>query len=1031
MFRSLASLVTAFFLAVTMYAQVASVCTVRFAGDVSIQTPQRNYGMVSVLVKPTGLPLQSYDANEVRYVGSVDLQHGEMDPAILVHDGLGIGCEYVGTASRDGRGTMIVTINTTGSSPTAVVELIVEKDPLEGLVATCDGDVRTDWTDHWIKQYRTSFETSKGIFEYPGLTQQGEWMTAVVRKRIQGVFDNESRTIESVTTVDMQLGGSPIVKLAPVRIGPLIPGVPVPLMWVATALYGDETIRMKSATLNVGNRTIEMTRSGDQNFVAHDVDVVGDATWEDENVPVSVRAELSDGTVLEAIYVQELIRRPFWLDEGAVFTVVPGDAWQNYVNYSLKDGIRGGDAVLNMRKSDITCYFLDRVHPVFTPSIGFGGIKLGTTSGSFYNDVDWDTRSNEIQRNVFTLSMQLPDRVEFDIPVTTLFRVDDGRLDMAYTTGLNPRVKGTSKVVRTMGSLFGSMLDRLHSAATQEELLVIDTTRVVMEYDGALTLFSLVRFDRLDIDLLKAGPHPQFDLMMDLKAEQSTDINDYLTVHASTKGHLIWIGVLGDTVESHIVGGTSRQVLITDLFGDLTVVADETAKVWREPIPIVQQPGGGTIPTAMVAESNTRNIAAIDQRAGARPVIAGGGGKRGMVWAGRNGRHPVITVATMDDMSQNIRTLDFGSSQPFVHGPSAAFDGQGRMVVVWESAASAVPTNAPVNIAAFIADIVLRWAVIDVKHNIVLDSGVFAGASALHPQLRATADGAVHVFWKATRGSLSSIVHAVWGGNVWSTPRSVVSDVPDMGMWNAAVDKPSTALVTWMAGQDAYSATTDGKESEIVFHGTAQGILPLLTADDHSWVVLRSNGLISILPHDRAFHIQFGHDELGPSFARGEARMDGSSLLIGAVRSDGFVVVRHEGAKTTVLTEDLPPMGEYVRWGSARWAADGTLDYCMTTVGDNTVVDDRATILFGRAFMDRTTSVDRTVQTGAPGGFCASPGRSLDFISSSGAYQWYDVMGRSIYRMDVVDGTVPVCPGLVQGIYLVRGPGYNGSVFIR
>jgi len=202
--------------------------------------------------------------------------------------------------------------------------------------------------------------------------------------------------------------------------------------------------------------------------------------------------------------------------------------------------------------------------------------------------------------------------------------------------------------------------------------------------------------------------------------------------------------------------------------------------------------------------------------------------------------------------------------------------------------------------------------------------------------------------------------------------------------------------------------------------------------DGKRTVVLSISGRVAMADHDQPASIrQFGNDELGPAFAHAQARMNGDVLMLGAMRGDGFVVARHDGATTTILSDLLPPVEEYVRWGSIRWADDGTIDYGMATVTDNTVAGDEAMVLLGRAYLGNTTSVIDIDTRSASGGYDVSPGHRLAFASSAGTYEWYDVMGRRVHRMDVVEGTSPICPELAVGTYFVAGPGYRGAVLVR
>jgi len=1033
MIKTLMTLAAMCCLSIGAHAEMDSVCTVRYEGGVSVRTSQRNYGTVSILVAPTVLSAVSRTATTAVYEGPVILKHGSLDLGFLTRDGAGAGCQYGGYTSENGKGTMRVEVDATGSSPNISVRLSIDEEPREGVIKKCDGVLSTDWTGHWAYQYRTSYETSANTFVYGGLAQQGAWMTKVEQKSTQRFFNDEVWTIGSMTTVDVRTGASPRVILSPSRTIPLLPGVAVPTTWRATILYGNDTTAIRSAVLMVRDRQFPMNAEGSRSFVIDDVDVAGEATWQDTAVSVSVRAEMNDSTILDDSYRIPFVKRPSWLADDAVITIADTES-PDYVRYDVEKGILGGRAALTMAKKTIAFYDRGTIQPVLGATCGFGGdIMMGATDGSFHNENGWNGIGGS-KDDIFTISMNLPDRVDFHMPVTTLFRMDQRTLDLAYYADPSEGAKETTVVQRTLGSLFGPLLDSINPVVTPAELEMITDVMIDAKYDATLKMRA--HFERTAIDAVTPGDNSDIDLDYTLKANGSVDVNDYLTIHAMTSADVRWAGNFGvDSVRLGEVEGGSDRSLVVDVLGELTAVATESAYIQGGMTPIVRRSVRDVMP-AMLLSENERSMVAFRQRGSARPVVAVASvGTRALVWAGRaegNGR-PVVATAILTKSSPHVKRLDIPSTA-FVHRPSATFDDQNRMMVVWESAPTVPASPKRADVVAFLPSIGLRWALIDAEKQIVLDSGSLDASSAVQPQLHAAVDGSVHAFWKST-GMTSAIMHAVWDGSVWSTPEAVVSGVSSLTSWNAAMRSTGQGIVTWIADGTAFSSVPGpvASWSSPMNHGPARNVVPLLMEDGGRNVVLSASGRVSVVDHDQPASIrQFGNDELGSAFTRAQAQMNGDVLMLGAMRGDGFVVARHDGATTVILSDLLPPVEEYVRWGSIRWADDGTIDYGMVTVLDNTVTGDEALILLGRAFIDKTTSVsDAGAHSTNNVGCDVRPGHRLAFIMTAGTYEWYDVMGRRVHRMEVVEGMSSVCPGLAAGTYFVDGPGYRGAVLVR
>lgn len=1016
-----------------VWAQLDEYCTVRYEGGVTIQSPEQSYGNTSVVVQPTVLPAIQRTASTAIYEGPVVLRHGTVDLRFYLRDGPGPGCEYMGSTSEDGRGMMRVEVDANGSAPVITVRLTADTKPREGLIRKCSGELGTTWYEHWFYQYKASYGNGQDTFRYSEFTPQGEWYHRKEDMRTQYHDGTTIWTVSSETTVDVRIGASPRIVLSPSRTIPLIPGVAIPTTWRATLLYGHDTTAIRSAVLIVRDKQYPMTADDPQSFSIEDVDVAGEATWQDTAVPVSVRAEMNDSSILDDSYWISFVRKPVWLADDAVIT--RGDTESpSYIRYDVERGIRGGATSLAMRKKTVAFYDRGDVQPVLGAACGFGGdVMTGATSGSFHNENGWNGIGGQ-KEGIFTISMNLPDRVEFHVPVTTLFRMEDRKLDLSYFVDPSEGTKATATVPRSLASLFGSLLDSIEPMVTPAEMGMMNDANIDTKYDATLRMMAY--FGRTAIDTISPGDASTIDLDYSLKANGSIDVNDYVTVHAMTGAAVRWAGIFGtDSIRMDEVEGGSDRSLIVDVLGELTTVATESAHVMAGLTPIVQRPVRDVMP-AMLLSENERLMVAFRQRGSARPVVSTAPiGTRALTWAGREegSGKSVVSTAILTKSSSRIKLLDIPSTA-FVHRPSAAFDGENRLMVVWESAPTVPVSPKLADVKAFLPSIGLRWAVIDAEKQIIVDSGAIDASSAVQPRLHADADGSVHAFWKTT-GTTSAIMHAVWNGSTWSTPRSVVTGVASLTSWNAAVKSAEQGIVAWIADGIAFSSVPNsGTWSPGLNHGPARNVVPLLTEDGRRNVVLSASGRVIVADHDQPASMrQFGNDELGSAFVHAQAQMNGDVLMLGAMRGDGFVVARHEETPSTtlILSDLLPPVESYVRWGSIRWADDGTIDYGMATVIDNTVAGDEAMILLGRAYIGNTTGVTDAGTRATSGGYDVRPGHRLTFVRTAGTYEWYDVMGRSAHRMDVADGTRAVCPGLTPGVYLVRGPGYNGSVLVR
>lgn len=1032
MIKTLMTLAAMCCLTIGARAEMDSVCTVRYEGGVTIRNQERSYGTTSVLVQPTVLPAIHRTSSMAIYEGAVVLRHGSVNLDFYLRDGLGAGCQYMGSTSEDGRGTMRVEVDASGSIPVITVRLTAEVKPREGLIKKCDGELTTTWYEHWYYQYKDSYGTGQDTFRYSEFTPQDEWYRRKESVRNQHHDGTTLWTVESETTIDVRIGASPRIVLSPARTIPLIPGVAVPTTWYATVLYGNDTTAIRSAVLMVRDKQYPMKAEGPLSFSIEEVDVAGDATWQDTAVAVSVRAEMNDSTVLDDSYWIPFVKRPSWLADDAVIRVADTES-PEYVRYDVEEGIVGGRTSLKMAKKTVAFYDRGRSQPVLGTTCGFGpDVETGATDGSFHNEGGWNGIGGS-KEDIFTISMNLPDRVDFRMPVITLFRMDEKRLDLAYYTDPSEGARGTAVVQRTLGSLFGSLLDSIGPMVTPTDMEMINDANIDAKYDATLKMRTY--FERTAVDTVTPGDNSDMGIEYTLKANGSIDVNDYVTIHAMTGANVKWAGIFGtDSIRVDAVEGGTDRSLIVDVLGDLTAVATESAHVMAGMAPVVQRPVRNVIP-AMLLSENERLMVAFRQRGSARPVVAVASiGTRALAWAARaeGSGKPTVAVAIQTKSSPRVKMLDIPSTA-FVHRPSAAFDGENRLVVVWESASTVPASSKLADVKVFLPSIGLRWAIIDAEKQIVLDSGTIDVSSAVQPQLHTAVDGSVHAFWKTT-GMTAAIMHAVWDGSSWSTPTSVVSGVPSLVSWNAAMRSTDQGIVTWMADGAAFSSVLGSAASwsTPVGHGPAQNVVPLLTEDGKRTVVLSASGRVSVVDHDLPASIrQFGNDELGSAFARAQARMSGEVLMLGAMRGDGFVVARHDGATTVILSDLLPPMEDYVRWGSIRWADDGTIDYGMATVIDNTVVGDEALILLGRAFIGNTTNVIDAGVRPMNIGYDVHPGHRLVFATTAGVYDWYDVMGRRVYSMEVMGGIAVPCPNLSPGFYTVRGSGYRGPVLVR
>lgn len=1032
MIKTLMTLVAVCCLVVGAHAEMDSVCTVRYEGGVTIQLPEQNYGNTSVVVQPTVLPAIHRTASTAIYEGPVVLRHGAVDLRFYLRDGPGPGCEYMGSTSEDGQGTMRVEVDASGSTPVITVRLTADTKPREGLIKKCSGELGTTWYEHWFYQYKASYGNGQDTFRYSEFTPQSDSYRRKEDMRTQYHDGTTIWTVTSETTVDIRIGASPRIVLSPSWTIPLIPGVAIPTTWRATLLYGHDTTAIRSAVLIVRDKQYPMTAEGPQSFSIEDVDVAGEATWQDTAVPVSVRAEMNDSSILDDNYWIPFVRKPVWLADDAVIT--RGDTESpSYIRYDVERGILGGATSLAMMKKTVAFYDRGNVQPVLGAACGFGGdVMTGSTVGSFHNENEWNGIGGS-KDGIFTIPMNLPDRVDFHMPIVTLFRMDGKALDIAYYADPSEGSKETANVQRTLGSLFGSLLDSVKPMMTPAEMEMLNGLVTDVKYDAMLKMRA--RFERTAIDTLTLGGTAEFDLMYTLKASGSIDVNDYVTLHTMTHADVAWKAGFGlDSIApGDVEGGTDRSLVI-EVLGELTSVASESAHVQAGPTPIVQRPVRDVIP-AMLLSENERLMVAFRQRGSARPVVSTAPiGTRALVWAGREegSGKPVVSTAILTKSSSRVKLLDIPSTA-FVHRPSAAFDGENRLMVVWESAPTVPVSPKLADVKAFLPSIGLRWAVIDAEKQIIVDSGAIDASFAIQPRLHADADGSVHAFWKTT-GATSAIMHAVWNGSTWSTSRSVVTGVASLTSWNAAVRSADQGIVTWVADGVAFSSVPGSGTWSLRNHGPARSIVPLLTEDGRRNVVLSASGRVTVVDHDQPASVrQFGNDELGSAFEHAQARMNGDVLMLGAMRGDGFVVARHEEALSTtlILSDLLPPVDSYVRWGSIRWADDGTIDYGMATVIDNTVTGDEAMVLLGRAYIGNTTSVTDAGAHSTNGGYDVRPGRRLTFAATAGTYEWYDVMGRRVHRMEVAEGASPVCPELAAGTYFVDGPGYRGAVLVR
>lgn len=1038
-------------------AELDKYCTVSFEGAISVRTQTKDYGTISVAIKPTAV-LASPGPYGQEYGGKVELYYRSLDPDILVHDRLRPNCTFVGATGRMVEGYVEVYVDTTKTPYYRGIRIKFADGPKEAFLTRCNDTTAIDSLQYWFTQYMAAYEMPGNGVYYEDLSPQAKGAGKVDRRQMRRTDVEGVWITDVVTTVEITDGAAPVLHFG--RSGlelPLIPGVPTLTDWGVTLAFGKDTVEGQSAEMTIDGERYQMTKRDKRYFDYYEVDVAGHATWRDTAVPVSVRMILNDGTVLVDTAWQPLIRRPDWLVEGTEFEVstVPNNG--SLYQYSFTGGIMSGRLSLPFKEPVWSFYSGPDIHPLFKSPMGFSSfVDVDQADGAFRVEERWNYgeevwgASPKLQDNWLTIPFMLFERFDFRFRILPLFSVVGRELRLAYALDdRNARSSMTLRGLRRMDDLYSSMMTSMEAVATRDEIARIAGTTLQTDYDGSLSI-STGLFTRIGNDMLVPIREFMVGVDIDIESSQSIDVNEYLTIHATTDGDLEWSSHMNaDSIESTYLRRTqAEQIVLADVLGDVFLLHSRSYPTSVVPTSVIQPPSHNDIPSILVGETNERRGLDSRQRNGARPAIAvGADGVRATVWSTRhvpNTGRPVIAVAATTDMTSSLgpKLLYVGSSQFWVHRPDVVFDGQNRMIVVWESAQEAPRSSKPDDVAAYLTTIRLRWAAIDMKKWKAVDSGQVDVAPARGVQLHTAPDGTVHAFWKSTYNaatSSSSIKHSTWNGQKWSAPEVVMFDVTGMSSWNSAVRSGDRMIVAVVADGRGYSAVPGAGTWSIQDHGPAENILPLLTDDGRRQVVIRVDSALVVADHDELVsRTQFGRDDMGLAFSRAKARMDGNSLLLAGVRNDGLAVIRHDGLRTTVLSEPQAwgmGWGEdgYIRWGSVLWLDGGTVDYSLATISRNGYYEEDDTrILIGRFPLDVVTSSEEVLRQGAGVmSYAVSSGHRLTFASSAGTYEWYDVMGRLVHRMEVAEGAPPVCPELVAGTYFVDGPGYRGAVLVR
>lgn len=608
------------------WAEIDEHCTVSYGGRVTTWTQERSSGVASMLIKPIVFTAIHRTATTAVFEGPVVLQHDSVDLKFFLRNEPGSGCEYVGSTSEDGQGTLRIEVDANGATPVITARLTIETKPREGLIRKCNGNTTTTWYEYWFDQYKYSHEMEQDSFVRPSLESDGSYRGS---KYVGQQYRHDSSVwdVEYLTTIDVKIGISPRVILTPSLPGavftpsltmPLIPGIEVPMNFSANLVYGKSTAKLRSATLTARDKRYPMEAiyvTNPRLFWIGDIDVAAEATWQDTGTYVSVRAEMSDGTILDDSCLVSFVKRPFWLADNAVIRR-GSTGWKEYVRYDIIHGVPGGSMALPVQKLVTTFYDNDRVQPVFGPACGFGSnVRFSAMGGSFHNVFDWNGLGEP--SGVLKLSMDLPDRIEdLSLSVAPKFRIRDRKLEVAYCPA-----SGTEESIiapRTLGSFYGPLLDSLKPLVNQVEMTSIVDEMIGVQYDVSLYMqayWGLIAPDKL---ALVDGPN-LFDLQNAIRTMESIEVNDYLTLHTYTKADLSWKAQLTtDSIRSDNVSGGSYQWLAVDALGEFTVVASESANVAWKPTSIVQRSVREDLP-AVLLNDNERTFVAYHQPGSAHP----------------------------------------------------------------------------------------------------------------------------------------------------------------------------------------------------------------------------------------------------------------------------------------------------------------------------------------------------------------------------------------------------------------------------
>jgi len=1042
-------------LATSTWAQIDKYCTVRFEGAISVRTQSKDYGTISVAIKPTVLFAEAGPYGP-QYSGGVELYYRSLDPDILIHDQLGPNCTFAGVTGKMAEGRIEIYVDTTKTPKYYGMRLLFADSPKEVLTKRCGDATDTDSLHYWVTRYRAAYGLDGNTFYYDDFTQQTSGARKVDHQQIRTTDSNGIWTTDVTTTIEITDGSTPQMHVGWAGMKwPLIPGVPTLTDWSGSLVFGNDTMEAVSVEMTINGERYPMNKRNGRSFDYYEVDLVGHTTWQDTAVPVFFRTVLNDGTILEDTVWQPLMKRPDWLVEGTGFKVSGTSSDGGPLRYSFTNGVRSGRLNIALREPTISFYAGPGIHPVFNVPMGFMSyVDAGTASGAFYLWEQWNSGRDywiipSVVGDSVIVPFQLQERFDFHFGIIPMFSVVGRDLRMAYSFERSGTTSATWRSLGRMDALYGSMMNSMEEIAAPEEIARVAGTTLATRYRAGLGLANSQLMRIGNDELVPTGPL-WASVSLDISTSQSIDVNEYLAIHATTEADLKWnVSMTPDSIteKSLTHGGLSEQILLADVLGNVFRLTSRFDPARLVPTPVVQRPSSHEVPPVLMNETNERNYMDSRQRHGARPAIAvNADGVRAAVWSARheyNTGIPVVAVAARTpDMTSSAKLMHIGSSQPFIHRPAVAFDNQNRMIVAWESAREVPRSSKSGDVAEFLPTIKLRWAVIDMKRWKAVDSGQVDVAPGRGIQLHTATDGTVHAFWKSTYNAATasaSIKHSTWNGQKWSAPEVVMFDVVGMGPWNSAVRNDDRMIVALTADGHGYSAAPGADRWSIQDHGPAENILPLLTSDGRRQVVIRVDSALVIADHDElTSRTQYGRDDMGLAFSRAKARMDGTALLLAGVRNDGPVVIRHDGVRTTVLSEptfwsESLAGYDYVRWGAVLWLDDGTVDYSLATVFRNSYYEDDDTrILIGRFPLNVvTSSEDMPRQRSGAGSYVVHPGHRLTFVASAGTYEWYDVMGRKVYRMDVVDGTSPVCPELAVGTYVVTGPGYRGAVLVR